>query len=991
MIKYFCPITLIVTFFLLLTNYVTAQNDSVMIKLHMTNLPKLADETYWVKFASKVIIYADSLASSGEEVEAIKFCKSALYYSNHPSIKVKISDLYLNLAQIKLTQHDNGFDTLYQKAMEYAKLSEDKTQILQSYWMISRMYYTLNKPYKSIIYSDTCVDYIEKNEPELDPEYIGWTYYNRGVFFNRLHMQYQTIVNFKKAIPYFTKSGDYPMAIKSCARAADDLLENGFSSAEVNYYQNLFCNKLEQKAIENGDNMIDIKFNSLQYLAQIQLVNRQYDEGLKTCKLFESYVDSFYMRKEKEIKGFVVGKEINLRLWYDKIEIPFLDGLKLYDEIKEKAEYYYSQDTIAERPDRIGDYFKEVADFYYNHIQYENALRFYQKSYQYYNDPKRYSPTESFYCLVQIGKCCFGLGKLEDAEKNHLKAKDLMQLAHPYENFDYINLYEYIALTKSDLGKNDSVDYYIDKAIELAKRLTTENYAYYTLGNQVTFFNNINISSDRILAFLSTINNPSEKLLINAFNINMLKKNVDFISNLSFRENIQANDSILKIYNQLVILKHLYANQSLRNEDRDSIYLVSKKIENKLKSKNYVMSHFHEKISVDFFDIRNSLKDKELAVEIVKIFNYDQEYSNQRPFLCDYPYFAFVFDNRCSAPKLIRLFSEAELQDIKAINPNILYTDTNFKKIIWDKILNDFPETETIYFSPVAGVNSIAPEYLAVNKSSCMSDVYNIYRLSSITNILDQNEEKIGNNMLMVSDVDYYLPPELMIQQAKKMSNPNTEKYCYRTNYLEEFKPLKATREEGDYINYINWNKKITHLTKENSTEEAFKRYSVEHQNIIHIATHGFMNPARNIQNQASSELLKNAGLILAGANNLYLGYNIPEDVEDGYLTAQEISELALNHTQLVVLSACNTGLGQVGDNGVYGLERAFKLAGAKTIIMTLGAVDDSATSLFMRRFYKYLFDGNSPREALHKTQSFLRDGNQYNEPFYWAAFVIVD
>ena len=124
---------------------------------------------------------------------------------------------------------------------------------------------------------------------------------------------------------------------------------------------------------------------------------------------------------------------------------------------------------------------------------------------------------------------------------------------------------------------------------------------------------------------------------------------------------------------------------------------------------------------------------------------------------------------------------------------------------------------------------------------------------------------------------------------------------------------------------------------------------------------------------------------------DIFERYNIPEDVEDGYLTAQEISELALNHTQLVVLSACNTGLGQVGDNGVYGLERAFKLAGAKTIIMTLGAVDDSATSLFMRRFYKYLFDGNSPREALHKTQSFLRDGNQYNEPFYWAAFVIVD
>ena len=131
------------------------------------------------------------------------------------------------------------------------------------------------------------------------------------------------------------------------------------------------------------------------------------------------------------------------------------------------------------------------------------------------------------------------------------------------------------------------------------------------------------------------------------------------------------------------------------------------------------------------------------------------------------------------------------------------------------------------------------------------------------------------------------------------------------------------------------------------------------------------------------------SGLIMSGGQAAWLGKEIPEGIDDGILLSKEISELDLSHIDAVVLSACDTGLGDVKNDGVFGLQRAFKLAGVKTILMSLWEIDDNITSVFMNSFYHNLLAGMSKHDAFKQAQTKLRIN--YTNPYYWAAFIMLD
>jgi CHAT domain-containing protein len=173
----------------------------------------------------------------------------------------------------------------------------------------------------------------------------------------------------------------------------------------------------------------------------------------------------------------------------------------------------------------------------------------------------------------------------------------------------------------------------------------------------------------------------------------------------------------------------------------------------------------------------------------------------------------------------------------------------------------------------------------------------------------------------------------------------------------------------------------------------------------VHVATHGFFfpDPEKNYDNMSmtmgneqfivfkmSDNPLNRAGLLFSGANTVWTGGERPEGLDDGILTAYEASNLNLWNTELVVLSACETGLGEIkGSEGVFGLQRAFMAAGANYIIMSLWKVPDKETSEFMTKFYEGLFAGQTIPEAFNTTREYMK--NKYrNEPYKWAAFVLV-
>ncbi len=228
-----------------------------------------------------------------------------------------------------------------------------------------------------------------------------------------------------------------------------------------------------------------------------------------------------------------------------------------------------------------------------------------------------------------------------------------------------------------------------------------------------------------------------------------------------------------------------------------------------------------------------------------------------------------------------------------------------------------------------------------------------------------------------------------------------------RGNY--HFHRLPGTRAEGERVAALL---DVSAWLDATALEGRFKT-NCRSPRILHLATHGFFLPdqqrdlnregrgfgfdfgefsgAKDGMGRLSGPLMENpmlrSGLALAGANTWPKAGNPPEEAEDGLLTAEDVTGLDLLATELVVLSACETGLGQVHvGEGVFGLRRAFVLAGAKTLVMSLWKVPDEPTRELMEAFYGRLLAGQGRAEALREAQLAMKA--KYPDPFYWGAFI---
>lgn len=177
------------------------------------------------------------------------------------------------------------------------------------------------------------------------------------------------------------------------------------------------------------------------------------------------------------------------------------------------------------------------------------------------------------------------------------------------------------------------------------------------------------------------------------------------------------------------------------------------------------------------------------------------------------------------------------------------------------------------------------------------------------------------------------------------------------------------------------------------ASEQAFKLLGQQQESprIIHIATHGFFLADTTLQD--ADNQMNRSGLILAGANYAWRSGMPRKGKEDGILSAFEISIMNLQNTELVVLSACETGLGYIENNeGVFGLQRAFKRAGVKNLLVSLWSIPDNATQELMTRFYQNCLEKDmSMRDALKAAQQWMSAQENYNNPYYWAGFVLLE
>jgi CHAT domain-containing protein len=415
--------------------------------------------------------------------------------------------------------------------------------------------------------------------------------------------------------------------------------------------------------------------------------------------------------------------------------------------------------------------------------------------------------------------------------------------------------------------------------------------------------------------------------------------------------------------------------------------------------------------------IQSTLGPGEASIEFCEFSNYDWgEWTNKIYYGAiilrkNYPaQFTFLFE-KASIDSLLsyQLGSPGEsridaLYTVSANQPlNKLYN------ILWRPLESKLVGIHTIYFAPAGILYKVSFAAIPIDDTELLSDRYHLVELSSTSKVIDTLSRRVSiaptDGISIYGGIDYDADSSTLLKaiatlprnlsKARGDSSPLSS-----TRY--EFEYLSGTSDEADSISALA---KGSHYfcnvrKRADATEESVKILSGNNSPaFLHFATHGFFYPdikdakksrkgGEDVFRQSEDPLIR-SGLALSGANNAWKGSPIV-GVEDGILTAYEVTNLYLPNTKLVVLSACETGLGDVkGSEGVYGLQRAFKIAGVQNLIMSLWKVPDEATVEFMTAFYKELFSHSTIVNAFENAQ--LQMKTKYRtEPYKWAAWVLV-
>lgn len=304
---------------------------------------------------------------------------------------------------------------------------------------------------------------------------------------------------------------------------------------------------------------------------------------------------------------------------------------------------------------------------------------------------------------------------------------------------------------------------------------------------------------------------------------------------------------------------------------------------------------------------------------------------------------------------------------------DILFDSPDVGMIVWGRISPYLKGKKRIFFSADGMLNNIGVEYLQYNGKP-LSEQFEVYRLSSTKELCYRRKNVKPMKAALFGDINYN-------DEATKSTAVQRSLASLRgSGDTGIFADLSNTLREISDIQGILKNKGVKDTERFHDTEaskEAFLGMTDTKVNLLHIATHGMYKDKKE---SSDTESMQNSLLAFAGAN-----------LDDNALvTAADIAKMNLRQCDLAVLSACETGLGKLGGDGVFGLQRGFKNAGVHTLLMSLKNVYDDSTAELMISFYKHLMDGATKREALVKAQQDIREKG-FNDPKYWATFILLD
>ncbi len=671
----------------------------------------------------------------------------------------------------------------------------------------------------------------------------------------------------------------------------------------------------------------------------------------------------------------------NLASYYDALG-NYHEAIRLCTEAMEIRKKVLGE----EHPDYATS-LNNIASYYYKLGNYQEAIRLGTEALEIYEKIFGKEHPDYALSLNNLAGYYDDLGNYQEALRLGTEAMEIFKKVLGEEHPDYATSLRNLASYYYKEGKYDEATWILEQSYKRQESLILKTFAYLTNKERSDYWEMYSHYFNYDLPCYAYYQ-PNSTLKSLAFNGQLLSKGLLLNAELEIQNLIeqQGNEQMKERYYNIkqgrAKLDELYQlAPAERHMDSDSLLRVIEKEERLLIESSKELGDYTKSLSIKWTDVQQHLQDNDVAVEFV---NFHDTAAVEI-------YIALVLKKDMDSPELVKLFEGYEFD---CLSPNEYYNSTNLYNLVWKPLEKYLDGVDNVYFSPSGQFHTIGIEYLPDENGEIFAKKYNAYRLSSTRELAFTRETNPNKKASVYGGIVYNFE-----ESDWQNVSDDAERGGQSLNFL------KAAKKESEEITNIltEGSFNVVYGTDKAATEGSFKKLSGSGIKILHIATHGFYEPENkenysanmlNIGDRATQEdlLLNRSGLYFAGANTALDPEQrkyIPDGVDDGILTAKEISRLDFKGLDLVVLSACETGLGEVTGEGVFGLQRGFKKAGAQAIVMSLWKVNDKPTKDLMTEFYRNLMAGKSKRDAFVSAQDKIR--LKYIDPKMWAGFIMVD
>lgn len=596
------------------------------------------------------------------------------------------------------------------------------------------------------------------------------------------------------------------------------------------------------------------------------------------------------------------------------------------------------------------------------------------------------------------------------------KAKTYYRRAYKVMGNREINLISFLALANFATADPETRRSVLEYAESLVNNVA-EKFSFLSAYDREGYWSMNYVNTQFLYYFLSHLQKPGSGAM---YNTALFFKCLLLRTSTRIAERASADPALAA---EAARLNNYYAHRAKVGLPQDTIWMINDSIaaiERRLaREVNGYTSPAKLKEEYNWKTVRNALGKDEAAIEFVAV--RDTIYLGMNaPSEVDTRYYALVVRRGMNRPALVRLCADSALNNLLQRNIGLklqryiaqLYTQqgsptrwlgNELYEMVWQPLEKHLRGVKRVYFSPVGRLNNLSFQAIGYN-GKLVSDNVTLHQVSStaeVAHMADRQVPELPRSSRVYGGIDYDTEDTVMIAEARGYEHNEARSSCRGSLSREPLSYLAASADEALYISDQLKSKGVAVelFTAGQANEESIKNMPADAHDLLHVATHGFYfrrgEPWRILGTDSTTTdipAMDRTGLVFSGGNHAWRGDSVPDGIEDGILTAREISNLDLRGTRLVVLSACETGMGDIlGDEGVFGLQRAFKLAGAQSVIMSLWKIDDEATNLFMRTFYDEYLGGTTIEEAFEAAIRSLRTRPEYKSPYYWGAFVLLD